>query len=164
MNCVWGCGRQYSVVLHGNNMKFCAHIVMGVDRTWFNFHVDIFRGDVVRDVFRWRNLRDDSKEQAYRSSARICGDENLQTTNYVTEKRHVRRHLLRYQCEDFTTNSQPPWQYLDKISCWSHVRRLSTDVRNLRHSSLIILHYMSWWDGAQHFCCASLRFFYRGLD
>ena len=53
--------------------------------------------------------------------------------NYVNEKRRVRRQLLRYQRENLTFYGQP----------LSDVRGLSTDVRNLRTCSLIILHYMS---------------------
>ena len=45
-------------------MKFRPVIFMGVDRARYDFHVDILRFDVVRDVFRRRNLHDYNKEQA----------------------------------------------------------------------------------------------------
>ena len=132
MNSVGGYGCQYSVVLHGMNMKFCPLIVIVVDCTWWTFNVDIVRFDIARDVFRWRNLRDDLQpitHTVYRWNQ--THDTILQITNYVIVQRHVRRQIQRYQCEISHTYSQPSWQCIAKLSCSFHVRRLSTDFRNL---------------------------------
>ena len=116
------------------NMKFCPDI----DCTWYNFHVDISRVDVVSDGLRWRNLYSvQTQDHSITNSAFIstqCGYSGYdRRANYVIVKRHVRRHLLRYQRENSTTYSQPLWQQLAKIPCSSHVRWLSTDVHNLRY-------------------------------